>query len=193
MAARRHGAEKPHQGVSTRNRALHRGFSRCKSRNALGLRAVEPKTRVRSFCSGEQYDSDLGLYYLRARYYNPNTGSDFSQETRKTVNANDPASLHKYLYANGDPVNGIDPMGREELVDTGWLTKARVVAAVLYASACGWAIYDLYDKIDDALDNVYNMPGPSYDPHGHRYVPEWQVLRLFILRLLFVVDLVWLS
>ena len=130
----------------------------------------------RSFYRGEQYDSDLGLYYLRARYYNPATGRFLSRDPLDGQ-VKDPASLHKYLYANGDPVNGMDPNGQEDLVATGWLTKARVVAAVLYASACGWAIYDLYDKIDDALDNVYNMPGPSYDPHGHHYVPEWQVLR----------------
>jgi branched-subunit amino acid transport protein AzlD len=29
----------------------------------------------------------------------------------------DPASLHKYLYADGDPVNGIDPRGLEEAVE----------------------------------------------------------------------------
>ncbi|MGD0733384.1 MAG: DUF2341 domain-containing protein [Terracidiphilus sp.] len=125
---------------------------------------------------GEQFDADLGLYYLRARYYNPNTGRFLSRDPEDGKQT-DPASLHKYLYANGDPVNGMDPNGREDLVETGWLTKARVIAAVAYASACGWAIYDLYDKIDDALDNVYNMPGPSYDPHGHHYVPEWQLLR----------------
>jgi RHS repeat-associated protein len=27
-----------------------------------------------SFYRGEQYDYDLSLYYLRARYYNPATG-----------------------------------------------------------------------------------------------------------------------
>ena len=32
---------------------------------------------------GEQYDPDLGLYYLRARYYNPATDR-FLTETRKT-------------------------------------------------------------------------------------------------------------
>ena len=26
---------------------------------------------------------------------------------------NDPESLHKYLYANGIPINGIDPTGRD--------------------------------------------------------------------------------
>ncbi len=69
-----------------------------------------------SFYSGEQYDSDLGLYYLRARYYNPATGRFLSHDP-EDGNANDPASLHKYLYANGDPVNGFDPRGRMDLYD----------------------------------------------------------------------------
>lgn len=62
---------------------------------------------------GEQYDSDLSLYYLRARYYNPVSGSFFSrdQEDGKPI---DPKTLHKYLYAGGDPVNRIDPSGRSE-------------------------------------------------------------------------------
>ena len=61
---------------------------------------------------GEQYDPDLGLYYLRARYYNPATGRFFSRDPEDGVPA-DPASLHKYLYVGGDPVNALDPMGRE--------------------------------------------------------------------------------
>jgi RHS repeat-associated protein len=63
---------------------------------------------------GEQYDSDLGLYYLRARYYNPVTGRFLSRdpEDGKTL---DPRSLHKYLYAAGDPVNLFDPTGRDEV------------------------------------------------------------------------------
>jgi RHS repeat-associated protein len=66
---------------------------------------------------GEQYDSDLGLYYLRARYYNPTTGRFMSRDPL-SGQAKDPASLHKYLYANGDPVNGIDPSGRGAMIET---------------------------------------------------------------------------
>jgi RHS repeat-associated protein len=64
-----------------------------------------------SFYRGEQYDPDLGLYYLRARYYNPNTGRFLS---RDPVDGQfyDPKTLHKYLYANGDPVNASDPSGK---------------------------------------------------------------------------------
>jgi len=65
-----------------------------------------------SFYRGEQYDSDLGLYYLRARYYNPATGRFLNRDPEEGQ-PNDPATLHKYLYANGDPVNRFDPRGRD--------------------------------------------------------------------------------
>jgi hypothetical protein len=29
-----------------------------------------------------------------------------------------PAALHKYLYADGDPVNGIDPTGRADFIES---------------------------------------------------------------------------
>ena len=104
-AARRRGAEKPRLGVSGRNPASHRGFARCKSQTALGLPAVEPKTRVRSFCSGEQYDPDLSLYYLRARYYNPVSG--------RFLNVDSLAGhgQRRYEYAGANPVDGSDPSG----------------------------------------------------------------------------------
>jgi RHS repeat-associated protein len=60
---------------------------------------------------GEQYDSDLALYYLRARYYNPATGRLMSHDPLDG-GATNPKTLHKYVYANGDPVNLADPTGR---------------------------------------------------------------------------------
>jgi RHS repeat-associated protein len=65
---------------------------------------------------GEQYDPALNLYYLRARYYNPATGRFLSRDPLGGK-SNDPQSLHKYLYAGGDPINRIDPMGREDLME----------------------------------------------------------------------------
>jgi len=65
---------------------------------------------------GEQFDSDLGLYYLRARYYNPATGRFLSRDP-EDGKLKAPASLHKYLYAAGDPVNRIDPRGRADAVE----------------------------------------------------------------------------
>ena len=59
---------------------------------------------------GQQFDSDLGLYYNRARYLNQNTGRFWTMDTYAGDNE-DPLSLHKYLYAQDDPVDNDDPSG----------------------------------------------------------------------------------
>ena len=59
---------------------------------------------------GEQFDETTGLYYLRARYMDTSIGRFISQDSYAGSTA-DPASLHKYLYCNADPVNNIDPSG----------------------------------------------------------------------------------
>jgi RHS repeat-associated protein len=59
---------------------------------------------------GEQYDADLNLYYLRARYYNPITGR-FSSRDPYAGEVLNPLTLHKYLYSGSDPVDLSDPSG----------------------------------------------------------------------------------
>lgn len=57
--------------------------------------------------AGEQWDADLGMQYLRARYYLPGQGI-FNRLDPFFGNTDDPQSLHKYTYTHNDPVNGID-------------------------------------------------------------------------------------
>jgi RHS repeat-associated protein len=61
--------------------------------------------------AGEQWDTDMQQYYLRARYYDQNTGR-FNRIDPFAGNNQDPQSLHKYLYCHANPINGIDPSGR---------------------------------------------------------------------------------
>ena len=86
---------------------------------------------------GEQFDTDLGLYYLRARYYNPATGRFLSRDPL-SGNAKIPATLHKYLYVRGNPVNRIDPRGLDAVEDI-QLTVRAIEATVVYAKVvdCG--------------------------------------------------------
>jgi RHS repeat-associated protein len=65
---------------------------------------------------GEQYDSNVGMYYLRARYYKPDTGRFWTMDTFEG-RYEEPQSLHKYIYGANDPVNLIDPSGHDELVE----------------------------------------------------------------------------
>jgi RHS repeat-associated protein len=63
---------------------------------------------------GQQYDSDLGLYYNRARYLNTGTGRFWSRDTTEGNNE-DPMSLHKYLYCQDNPMDNVDPSGHDIL------------------------------------------------------------------------------
>jgi RHS repeat-associated protein len=60
--------------------------------------------------SGEQFNPVAGLQYLRARWYDPSTGR-FTRMDPYGGNVQDPLGLHKYTYANGNPVTGVDPTG----------------------------------------------------------------------------------
>ena len=65
--------------------------------------------------TGEQYDPDLEMYFLRARYMDTSKGRFHNMDTFEG-RSQDPITLHKYLYANANPVNGIDPSGNVTLV-----------------------------------------------------------------------------
>ena len=59
---------------------------------------------------GQQFDSDLGFYYNRARYMSQNTGRFWTMDTDEGDNE-EPLSLHKYMYEADNSVNNTDPSG----------------------------------------------------------------------------------
>lgn len=67
-------------------------------------------TRNEYLYTGEQYNAETGLYYNRARYMDPTTGTFISMDSYNG-SIYDPVSLHKYLYANANPVTYTDPTG----------------------------------------------------------------------------------
>ncbi|NEQ99906.1 MAG: hypothetical protein F6K30_24940 [Cyanothece sp. SIO2G6] len=60
--------------------------------------------------TGEQFDEALDEYYLRARYYDPDSGRFISRDPFEGL-LSDPLSLAKYPYVHGNPVNATDPSG----------------------------------------------------------------------------------
>lgn len=57
--------------------------------------------------ASREFDSETGLYYFRARYYDPPVGRFISEDP---IGLNGGANL--YSYAKNDPVNGSDPTGK---------------------------------------------------------------------------------
>jgi RHS repeat-associated protein len=66
--------------------------------------------------SGERFDSDLGVYYLRERYYNPQRGRFLTSDSFEGF-VDKPRTLHRYAYVGNDPVNFIDPSGLAETLE----------------------------------------------------------------------------
>ena len=80
--------------------------------DAFGNETARTGTSDNSYgFQGEEHDA-TGLYFLRARYMDPSTGTFTSMDTY-AGNLADPVTLHKYLYANNNPVMYCDPSGHE--------------------------------------------------------------------------------
>ncbi|OMF86246.1 hypothetical protein BK146_27790 [Paenibacillus sp. FSL R7-0333] len=60
--------------------------------------------------AGEFYDAESGLYYLRARYYDPYTARFISEDSYRGEDTN-PLSLNLYTYAHNNPILFLDPTG----------------------------------------------------------------------------------
>ena len=99
---------------------------------------------------GEQFDPDLNLYYLRARYFNQGTGRFVSADTFEGFDE-DPQSLHKYTYSHNDPVNFADPSGNFEFSVAG-LTMNISIQSILSGIAIGALRGAVFGAIIGAAD-----------------------------------------
>lgn len=62
---------------------------------------------------GYYYDTDLDMYYLQSRYYDPNNCRFISPDDTSYLGANgDLVSYNLYAYCSNNPVNYIDPSGK---------------------------------------------------------------------------------
>ena len=60
--------------------------------------------------TGGIYDQSTGLYYLNARYYNPEDGRFMTEDSYRGEIMN-PETGHLYVYCANNPVNYVDPSG----------------------------------------------------------------------------------
>lgn len=104
--------------------------------------------------TGEQIDANTGFYYLRARWMDPENGRFIRTDSWPGL-IRHPITLHKYLYADADPANKIDPSGRMSMasvsigisINVSLGSIARYGAAALMASL-------LYPVADAAINSL---------------------------------------
>jgi len=104
--------------------------------------------------SGEQFDPDLGLYYNRARYLNVSTGRFWTMDTFEG-RSQDPLSLHKYLYAGADPINHIDPRGK----DLAESIAAVAISVTLFVQSVPQLLSEAFEEGGTAVGVLFNELG----------------------------------
>ncbi|QUL56314.1 RHS repeat protein [Paenibacillus tritici] len=96
--------------------------------------------------TGEVYDEETGLYYLRARYYDPSMGRFLNEDTVEGQIDN-PLSQNLYTYVENNPLKYIDPSGHSAMAAGGlYLIPGfgEVLAVVTGAGIVFYGGYKIY-------------------------------------------------
>ena len=89
--------------------------------------------------TGGIYDQSTGLYYLNARYYNPEDGRFMTEDTYRGDTTKSETG-HLYVYCANNPVNYVDPSGHFTVVlPWGWAIGKALLTAFKYIVIAGIA------------------------------------------------------
>jgi len=97
---------------------------------------------------GREYDSSTGLYYFRARWYDPAASRWLSKDPIGIA-----GGLNQYVFCNNNPVNCVDPYGCafSEWVGLGSIILAVIAMAVPEPASTAWGAASLSAAIHAAL------------------------------------------
>ncbi|NMR27968.1 RHS repeat-associated core domain-containing protein [Pseudoalteromonas sp. NEC-BIFX-2020_015] len=74
--------------------------------------------------TGHKFDTDLGLSYMQARYYDPVIGRFYSNDP---IGFRDVHSFNRYAYANNNPYKYIDPDGNNPVAIGRFVTPPPII------------------------------------------------------------------
>jgi RHS repeat-associated protein len=90
---------------------------------------------------GYYYDEETGLYYLKARYYDPKIyrfiSRDPIEKAPELADLQNPLSLNPYLYCEDDPVGKVDPSGNIWIYIVA-IGKIAITAYIVYRVVSFW-------------------------------------------------------
>ena len=99
---------------------------------------------------GYYYDEDTKLYYLNARYYNPEWRRFVSPDETSYLDPESVNGLNLYAYCNNDPVNRYDPSGHAFISVLAGLGIAALIGAGISAAS-----YTAGQLIDYAITGTW--------------------------------------
>jgi RHS repeat-associated protein len=95
--------------------------------------------------AGQAIDAMTGLYYLRARYYDPSSGTFLSRDPSPGFVAQ-PQARNRYRYSLGNPIRFTDPSGLNAV------ENVNQIASV--ASVCGTNCSYIWSAVVDAVTSA---------------------------------------
>lgn len=101
--------------------------------------------------TGQYWDQDAQLLYLRARWYDPKIGRFVSADPFEGK-PKDPRTLNRFAYAHGNPVQASDP--------TGEMTLGEVGSAMDTVFTLATRAYNVYDTLNSFLGASDKLDGP---------------------------------
>ena len=117
------------------------------------------ETINRHVFTGKEYDSNTGLIYFGARYYDPDTGRFITQDDYQGEPAV-PPSLNRYLYSYNNPTVFFDLFGHESVS-----TMIDNAAGTCNGAGCyGWAFLKTFYTVGTVgFASVHDPQRDAYD------------------------------
>ncbi|WP_083861589.1 RHS repeat-associated core domain-containing protein [Clostridium tunisiense] len=107
--------------------------------------------------NGEDYNRLSGLEYLRARYYEPESGRFLTRDSY-LGDVMQPLTLNRYAYALNNPMMYTDPSGHWP----GWLDKA-ASSVKNFASKAMDTVSNVVSYVGDVASNVWDRAKQAYN------------------------------
>ena len=101
--------------IQTFNYSSYGTIRKIKDQSGSAVQFADAPVRSSYTFTGREYEPELGMYYYRARYYDPNTGRFLQQDPDPGKLRSPNTFLSKYIYAVNNPIMFSDPNGRNPI------------------------------------------------------------------------------
>ncbi len=121
--------------------------------------------------AGEYYDEELDMYYLRARYYDPQIKRFTSYDIEEGEILN-PLDMNRYVYCRNNPIKYVDPTGKSiallisagVVIIKGVVYVAGLAAGLIMAADLGKKVGEVLKTRKGSIQNAPKPPGtPGWD------------------------------